>query len=120
MHVESSMEKRSDTEITRANLTSALETIGDSLFRADIVTVGASVESTFKDIPEGIEINLDPTLQSNDEIKLGFWNGKSRQVAEIIINGSQDEENHLSGPATPEVFIQRITAKLAEAGITLN
>lgn len=120
MNQESNIERRSDTEITRENLTTALESIGATLFDAGIVTVGVESDSTLRGIPEGIEINLAKGLQSIDSITLGFWNGKGTQTAEISIVASQNEGDHLSGPASSEVFAQRIVTALAGAGIDLQ
>lgn len=99
--------------LARENLKKALEELSPELINMGVYRVTGEVGAFAKDLAkEGVlEINLDPEINDIALIKLTFsYQGKADR--EIFINGWRDDKNHLSGPATKEIFVSRIRREL--------
>lgn len=72
-----------------------------------VVRIIGGAEAYAKGILPGLQIILDDSINSIALIKLELQYNDGR-TDEIFIEAWNESQNHLSGAATPEVFVQRI------------
>jgi len=92
---------------TLPNLRSALEQLKPKLEAMGVVRIIGGAEAYAKGISPGLQIILDDSINSIALIKLEVQY-KDGHTDEIFIEAWNDPQNHLSGAATSEVFVQRI------------
>lgn len=92
---------------TLTNLRLALEQLKPKLEAMGIVLITGETAAYAKTVSPGLQIILGDSIVSISLINLKVQY-KDGRTDEIFINAWNDPQNHLSGAATPEVFVQRI------------